>query len=106
MWLPKGTAIVEELEKLAKETEFQAGYVRVKTPHIAKEKMYLTSGHLPILYKESMFPPMRLDPENVDSLLKQQATLDKENTNLQENNYCTCRRCRNKKLHQANASNC
>ena len=60
MWLPKGAAIVEELEKLAKETEFQAGYVRVKTPHIAKEKMYLTSGHLPILYKESMFPPMTL----------------------------------------------
>ena len=46
LWLPKGAAICEELEKLAKETEFQAGYVRVKTPHIAKEKMYLTSGHL------------------------------------------------------------
>ena len=60
LWLPKGTAIVEELEKLAKETEFAAGYVRVKTPHIAKEKMYLTSGHLPILYAESMFPPMKL----------------------------------------------
>ncbi len=58
LWLPKGTAIVEELEKLAKETEFTAGYVRVKTPHIAKEKMYLTSGHLPILYAESMFPPL------------------------------------------------
>ena len=61
LWLPKGTAIVEELEKLAKETEFAAGYVRVKTPHIAREKMYLTSGHLPILYAESMFPPMELD---------------------------------------------
>jgi len=61
LWLPKGTAIVEELEKLAKETEFAAGYVRVKTPHIAKEKMYLTSGHLPILYKESMFEPMGVD---------------------------------------------
>jgi threonyl-tRNA synthetase len=60
LWLPKGTALVEELEKLAKETEFAAGYVRVKTPHIAREKMYLTSGHLPILYKESMFPPMTL----------------------------------------------
>ncbi|HTX21548.1 MAG TPA: threonine--tRNA ligase [Candidatus Aquilonibacter sp.] len=60
LWLPKGTAIVEELEKLAKETEFAAGYVRVKTPHIAREKMYLTSGHLPILYAESMFPPMEL----------------------------------------------
>ncbi|MGO8682391.1 MAG: threonine--tRNA ligase [Limisphaerales bacterium] len=63
MWLPKGAAICEELEKLAKETEFQAGYVRVKTPHIAKEKMYLTSGHLPILYKDSMFPPMELQIE-------------------------------------------
>jgi threonyl-tRNA synthetase len=60
LWLPKGTAIVEELEKLAKETEFVAGYVRVKTPHIAREKMYLTSGHLPILYADSMFPPMEL----------------------------------------------
>src|SRR5437773_5423666 len=60
MWLPKGAAIVEELEKLAKETEFTAGYVRVKTPHLAKEKMYLTSGHLPHLYVESMLPPMQL----------------------------------------------
>src|SRR5205807_1995967 len=62
LWLPKGAAIVEELEKLAKETEFAAGYVRVKTPHLAKEKMYLTSGHLPY-YEESMFPPMRLQAE-------------------------------------------
>ncbi|HXI72837.1 MAG TPA: threonine--tRNA ligase [Verrucomicrobiae bacterium] len=60
LWLPKGTVLVEELEKLAKETEFAAGYVRVRTPHLAKEKMYLTSGHLPILYKDSMFPPMTL----------------------------------------------
>jgi len=59
MWLPKGAAIVEELEKLAKETEFAAGYVRVKTPHLAKEKMYLTSGHLPY-YAESMFPVMEI----------------------------------------------
>jgi len=59
LWLPKGTAIIEALEDLAKETEFQAGYVRVKTPHIAKEIMYKTSGHLPY-YAESMFPPMEL----------------------------------------------
>jgi len=76
MWLPKGTAIVEELEKLAKETEFAAGYVRVKTPHIAKKKMYLTSGHLPVLYAESMFPPMTIDEfeEERDALRK---TLEK-----------------------------
>jgi threonyl-tRNA synthetase len=62
LWLPKGTAIIEALEELAKETEFQAGYVRVRTPHIAKEIMYKTSGHLPY-YAESMFPPMVLRPE-------------------------------------------
>jgi threonyl-tRNA synthetase len=59
LWLPKGAVLVEELEKLAKETEFAAGYVRVRTPHLAKEKMYKTSGHLPY-YAESMFPPMEL----------------------------------------------
>ncbi|MCX7886814.1 MAG: threonine--tRNA ligase [Verrucomicrobiae bacterium] len=63
LWLPKGAAILEELEKLAKETEFLAGYLRVKTPHVAKEKMYLTSGHLPY-YKESMFPAMELREED------------------------------------------
>ncbi len=59
LWLPAGAVLCEELEKLAKETEFQAGYLRVKTPHLAREKMYRTSGHLPY-YAESMFPPMEL----------------------------------------------
>ncbi|MGA3182235.1 MAG: threonine--tRNA ligase [Verrucomicrobiota bacterium] len=68
LWLPKGTVLVEELEKLAKETEFAAGYVRVRTPHIAKEKLYLTSGHLPILYKDSMFPPMELKESEEDKV--------------------------------------
>jgi threonyl-tRNA synthetase len=63
---------LEELEKLAKETEFSAGYVRVKTPHIAKEKMYLTSGHLPLLYKDSMFPPMLLSLEGKDKAERKQ----------------------------------
>jgi threonyl-tRNA synthetase len=59
LWLPRGTAIIEELEKLAKETEFAAGYQRVRTPHVARESMYLRSGHLPY-YKDSMFPPMEI----------------------------------------------
>ncbi len=59
MWLPRGTVLIEELEKLAKETEFAAGYQRVRTPVIARENMYLTSGHLPY-YADSMFPPMTL----------------------------------------------
>ncbi len=62
MWMPNGTIIIEELEKLAKETESDAGYKRVVTPHIAKESMYLTSGHLPY-YADSMYPPMELEGE-------------------------------------------
>lgn len=62
MWMPNGTVVIEELEKLAKETESAAGYKRVVTPHIAKESMYLTSGHLPY-YADSMYPPMELDGE-------------------------------------------
>ena len=62
MFLPRGGAIVEELEKLAKETEFAAGYQRVRTPHIARESLYKKSGHLPY-YADSMFPPMDLRPE-------------------------------------------
>jgi threonyl-tRNA synthetase len=62
LWLPNGTIIIEELEKLAKETEEEAGYKRVVTPHIAKESMYLTSGHLPY-YADSMYPPMEMDGE-------------------------------------------
>ncbi len=62
LWMPNGTVIIEELEKLAKETEFAAGYKRVVTPHIAKESLYKTSGHLPY-YADSMFPPMEIDGE-------------------------------------------
>src|SRR6058998_3492879 len=60
MFLPRGAVIAEELEKLAKETEFAAGYQRVRTPHIARESLYKKSGHLPY-YAESMFPPMELE---------------------------------------------
>ncbi|MDX2227917.1 MAG: threonine--tRNA ligase [Verrucomicrobiae bacterium] len=63
LWLPKGTVLIEELERLAKETEFAAGYSRVRTPHIAREHLYLTSGHLPY-YKESMFAPMEFVEED------------------------------------------
>ena len=62
LWMPNGTVIIEELEKLAKETEADAGYKRVVTPHIAKENLYFTSGHLPY-YADSMFPPMEMDGE-------------------------------------------
>ena len=60
LWLPNGGVIIEELENLAKEMEFKRGYQRVKTPHLAKEDLFLHSGHLPY-YAESMYPPMELE---------------------------------------------
>ena len=63
LWLPNGAVLIEELEKLAKETEFKAGYERVRTPLITKEDLFHTSGHLPY-YKDSMYSPIDIDGEN------------------------------------------
>jgi threonyl-tRNA synthetase len=60
LWLPKGAVMIEELERLAKETEARAGYVRVRTPHLSKEDLFLRSGHLPY-YAPSMYPPMEME---------------------------------------------
>ena len=63
LWLPNGGAMIEALESYAKKVEREAGYDRVKSPHIARESMYLKSGHLPY-YKDSMYPPMEIDGVN------------------------------------------
>lgn len=60
LWTPRGTVIIEELEKLAKEVELAAGYQQVRTPHVTKEDLFIRSGHLPY-YAESMYPPMELE---------------------------------------------
>jgi threonyl-tRNA synthetase len=60
LWLPNGGIMIEELEKLAKEMEEQAGYSRVRTPNLTKEDLFIKSGHLPY-YAESMYPPMELE---------------------------------------------
>ena len=62
LWMPNGGVLIEELEKLAKETEEKDGYLRVKTPHITKDSLFLKSGHLPY-YADSMYPPMEIDGE-------------------------------------------
>lgn len=67
LWLPKGGVIIEELEKLAKETEDKAGYLRVRTPHLSKGILYEKSGHLKH-YKESMYPAM--DVDGIDYYIK------------------------------------
>ncbi len=68
LWLPNGTVIRQELQRLGEEVEFRAGYKRVATPHISKATLYHRSGHLPY-YKDSMYPPMILD-ENEEYYLK------------------------------------
>jgi len=60
LWLPNGGVLIEQLEALAKKMEEEAGYQRVRTPHVTKEALFLRSGHLPY-YAESMFPPMTLE---------------------------------------------
>jgi len=60
LWLPRGGAMIEELETLAKEMELKAGYVRVRTPHLTKADLFIRSGHLPY-YEETMYPPMELE---------------------------------------------
>lgn len=67
LWLPNGNILRDELEKLAREVEDAAGYLRVSTPHIAKDDLYLRSGHLPY-YVDEMYPPM--EREGVTYYLK------------------------------------
>jgi threonyl-tRNA synthetase len=69
LWLPNGTAIREELETLAKEMEFKAGYQRVATPHITKDELYYQSGHLPY-YAAVMYPPMQVEEQDEDGTSK------------------------------------
>lgn len=59
LWLPKGTVIRDELEKLMVELEFKAGFQRVHTPHLTKVDLYYQTGHLPY-YQEGMYPLMEL----------------------------------------------
>ncbi len=60
MWMPNGTIIRNEIERLAVEMERAADYERVVSPHMGKEQLYLTSGHLPY-YKDGMYPAMEMD---------------------------------------------
>lgn len=67
LWLPNGTVIRDELETLAKELEFKAGYVRVATPHLAKQDLYYKTGHLPY-YADGMYPPMEVMETHADGV--------------------------------------
>ncbi len=79
LWLPNGTVIRDEIEKLAKELEFQAGYQRVSTPDLAKIGLYYQTGHLPY-YSDHMYPTMEvmensISEEGEDKLIKESYVL-------------------------------
>ncbi|MGZ0211012.1 MAG: threonine--tRNA ligase [Actinomycetales bacterium] len=57
---PKGGIIRHEMEDYSRKRHAQEGYSFVNTPHITKEALFETSGHLG-WYKDGMFPPMHLD---------------------------------------------
>ncbi|WP_197381193.1 threonine--tRNA ligase [Mycolicibacterium mengxianglii] len=59
---PKGGIIRKELEDYSRHKHSEAGYQFVNTPHITKENLYITSGHLE-WYADGMFPPMQIDAE-------------------------------------------
>jgi threonyl-tRNA synthetase len=82
LWLPRGAAIIDELEKLARETEFAAGYQRVRSTNLARESLYIKSGHLPY-YAESMFPPMELN-EHADEVAALESKIEETRTVLEK----------------------
>ncbi|MDG4669329.1 threonine--tRNA ligase [Mycobacterium sp. 236(2023)] len=59
---PKGGMIRREMEEYSRRKHIEAGYEFVNTPHITKEQLYITSGHLE-WYADGMFPPMHVDAE-------------------------------------------
>ena len=59
---PKGGIIRRELEEYSRRKHIEAGYEFVNTPHVTKEQLYITSGHLE-WYAEGMYPPMHIDAE-------------------------------------------
>ncbi len=69
IWLPKGTILRETLENYLREEQRKRGYEPVITPHIGNINLYKTSGHYPY-YKESQFPPIKLEGDKEEYLLK------------------------------------
>ena len=64
MYLPNGSKIRMILERYIADKEEELGYCHVYTPSLANVELYKTSGHWDH-YKEDMFPPMKLDNEEI-----------------------------------------
>jgi threonyl-tRNA synthetase len=74
LWLPAGTVVRDEIEKLAKELEFRAGYQRVVTPHLAKVELYYRTGHMPY-YAEHMYPVMEVKENSEEGEVRESYVL-------------------------------
>lgn len=59
---PKGGIIKREMEDYVRGKHIEHGFEYVGTPHISKENLFHTSGHLPY-YADTMFPPLHVDEE-------------------------------------------
>jgi threonyl-tRNA synthetase len=57
---PKGGVIKREMEDYVRRRHIEEGFEYVGTPHISKEGLFHTSGHLPY-YADTMFPPMEME---------------------------------------------
>jgi threonyl-tRNA synthetase len=60
---PKGGVIKREMEDYVRRRHIEEGFSYVGSPHISREELFFTSGHLPY-YAEGMFPPMDVDGQN------------------------------------------
>ncbi|MDA8440235.1 MAG: threonine--tRNA ligase [Propionibacterium sp.] len=60
---PKGGVIKREMEDYVRQQHIDYGFDYVGTPHIAREQLFYTSGHLPY-YGDFMFPPIDDDGQN------------------------------------------
>ena len=69
LWLPKGAALRERLERFLRAAQEKAGYLTVMTPHIGSKELYVTSGHYEKYGKDS-FKPIRTPDEGEEFLLK------------------------------------
>jgi threonyl-tRNA synthetase len=63
---PKGGVIRRVMEDYSRKRHDEGGYEFVYSPHITKQNLFETSGHL-AWYKDGMFPPMRLDEVRNDA---------------------------------------
>jgi threonyl-tRNA synthetase len=60
---PKGGVIKREMEDYVRRRHIEEGFSYVGTPHISKDGLFHTSGHLPH-YADTMFPPMEFEGAN------------------------------------------